>query len=286
MTQIISRQIGYGLLLLLALTLPFELDRPLLALGLLAVTNLELLQGLILLTAMIVFWQERPLRLRSHRGVVFLLLAGGLFVGTAVLAPEQNGNALKASLRLLSGIALALAVPLLVRQSRQRTAVLLAILVSGLLVAAIGLAEVWLGREFGWLAPFRGGITVTGEYLRLTGPLDYANHAAMFIEVTAPLLLVAGWLWWQKVWKTAVLLLAILALLLLLQASFATLSRASFVTVGAVGAVMILLLGSDRRPNGSLEELTAKTQRTLSHCLSESDFDGLQERISAARLVW
>jgi hypothetical protein len=193
-----------------------------------------------------------------------LLLAGGLFVITAVLAPEHNGNALKASLRLLSGMALALAVPLLVRQPRQRTILLLALLVGGLLVAGIGLPEVWLGREFGWLAPFRGGITVTGEYLRLTGPLDYANHAAMFIEVTVPLLLVAGWLWWKKVGKTAVTLLVVLALLFLLQASFATLSRASFVTIGTVGLLMAFLPGLNKARLWSAEELTLETQRARS----------------------
>ncbi|MCB8940128.1 MAG: hypothetical protein H6655_17095 [Ardenticatenaceae bacterium] len=231
------------LLLLLALTLPFELDAPLLAVGPLAVTNLELLLGLVLLAAIIVWWRERPFPLFPHRGVLLLLLAGGMFVGTAVLAPENNANALKASLRLLSGIALAFAIPILIRTAQQRTRLLLALLVAGLLVAAIGLAEVWLGREFGWLAPFRSGITVTGEYLRLTGPLDYANHAAMFIEATVPLLLVAGWLWWQKVaGKTAVLISIFLLLILLVQASFQTLSRASFVTIGAVAASIILLL--------------------------------------------
>ncbi len=258
MTHTRTRHIGYALLLLLALTLPFELDSPLLAVGPLAVTNLELLLGLILLAAVVTWWRERPSHLLPHRGVILLLLAGGMFVGTAVLAPEQNGNALKASLRLVSGMGLALAVPLLIRQQRQRTHLLLTILVSGLLVAAIGLAEVWVGREFGWLAPFRGGITVTGEYLRLTGPLDYANHAAMFIEVTVPLLLVAGWLWWQKVGKTAVLLLVILALLVLLQASFATLSRASFVTVGAVGVLMALLSIRDKGSTSLLKNRTAE----------------------------
>ncbi|MCB9009105.1 MAG: hypothetical protein H6656_17395 [Ardenticatenaceae bacterium] len=253
MIQSTPRQIGYALLLLLALTLPFELDRPLLAVGPLAVTNLELLLGLILLAALVMWFGGRgrpPCLPLPHRGVVLLLAAGGLFVVTAVLTPEQNGNALKASFRLLSGMALALAVPLLVQQPRQRKIVLLALLVSGLLVAGIGLLEVWLGREFGWLAPFRAGITVTGQYLRLTGPLDYANHAAMFIEVTVPLLLVAGWLWWKRVGKTAVLLLVVFALIFLLQASFATLSRASFVTIGVVGAGMILLLAlGERRSN-------------------------------------
>lgn len=234
---------GYILLLLLALTLPFELDRPLLVAGPLAVTNLELLLGLLLLVALMTWLRERPSHLLPHRGVILLLVAGGLFVVTAVLAPDQNGNALKASFRLLSGMALALVVPLFVRTTRRRNALLLAVLISGLLVAAIGLAEIWLGREFGWLVPFRSGITVTGEYLRLTGPLDYANHAAMFIEATAPLLLVAGWLWWQKTGKTAVFLLVVLALLFLLQASFQTLSRASFVTIGVVGMGMALLRG-------------------------------------------
>jgi hypothetical protein len=243
-------KIGYWLLLLLAIMLPFELDRPLLTIGPLAVTNLELLLGTILLLAGIAWLQDRPFA-PIPRSAWLLIFSGMMFLVTAVISPEQTGNAVKASLRLLSGIALALAVPLLLRQPRQRRQLLLAILAGGLLAAGIGLIEVWLGRELGWLAPFRSGITVTGEYLRLTGPLDYANHTAMLIEVTVPLLLVGSWLWWRRSGKTAptssrgqaVFLLGLLGLLLLLQASFQTLSRASFVTIGVVGTVMALLLG-------------------------------------------
>jgi Ig-like domain from next to BRCA1 gene len=235
------RQFSYWLLLLLAIMLPFELDRPLLTVGPLAVTNLELLLGLILLLTGIVWLWERPSS-PLPRSAWLLLGSGGLFLLTAVLAPEQTGNAVKASLRLLSGIGLAFALPLLLRGTGQRNRLLLAILTGGLLVAAIGLTEVWLGREFGWLIPFRSGITVTGEYLRLTGPLDYANQTAMFIEVTV-LLLLGGWLQWRCLGKTAVSLMTLFALLLLLQASFQTLSRASFVTIGIVGGVMALTLG-------------------------------------------
>ena len=242
MTRANVRRIGWGLCLVLALMLPFELDRPLLGIGPLAVTNVELLLGLVLLIAGIVWLWERPF-LIVPKSSWLLLASGGLFLLTAILAPEQNGNAVKASLRLLSGMALALAVPLLVRQRGQRVGLLLAILMSGLVAAAVGLVEVWLGREFGWLAPIRSGITVTGAFLRLTGPLDYANHAAMLIEVAAPLLLVAGWLWWRRSGSTAIFLISLIGLLVLLQASFQTLSRASFATIGAVGVTMAAVLG-------------------------------------------
>lgn len=238
-----SSQLGQWLLLLLALSLPFELDAPLLRLGPLAFTNVELVLAAILLIAGLVWWQKRPFNPLPHRRWIVLLVAGGLFVATAVFAPEHNGNALKASLRLLSGIGLALAVPVLLHTPAQRTRVMGAIIVSGVLVAVIGLFELWLGQELGWLLPFRAGITVAGAYLRLTGPLDYANHAAMMLEAAVPLLLVAGWLWWRRVGRTAVLLLNFLLLLLLLQASFLTLSRASFLTIGGVAGVMTLLLG-------------------------------------------
>src|SRR5690606_14687298 len=143
--------------------------------------NVELVLGAILLVAGLVWWQKRPfLTLPPHRWMV-LLAAGMLFVVTAVFAPEHNGNALKASLRLLSGIGLALAVPVLLPTPAQRSRVLGMIIVSGVLVAVIGLVELWLGQELGWLLPFRAGITVAGAYLRLTGPLDYANHAAMML---------------------------------------------------------------------------------------------------------
>lgn len=239
-------QFGFWLLLLLALMLPFELDRPLLAIGPLSVTNLELLLGLVLLLAAVIWLQERPSSFLP-RSAWLLLISGGMFVLTAVLAPEHTGNAVKASLRLLSGIGLAAGLPLLITQSRQRNQLLLAILVGTLLAAGIGLAEVWLGREFSWLNPLRSGITVTGEYLRLTGPLDYANQAAMLIEATVPLLLVGGWLAWQRSRKTAVFLINLLGLLLLLQASFQTLSRASFVTIGVVGLAVVLLRGWRQR---------------------------------------
>lgn len=242
------RPVGFWLLLLLALSLPFELDAPLLRLGPLAVTNVELVLAAILLVAGVVWWQERPFSPVPHRRWL-VLLAGGMFGVTAVLAPEHSGNALKASLRLLSGMGLALAVPVLVTAAPQRTRLLWAMIVAGLLVAVIGLAELWLGRELAWLLPFRAGITVAGAYLRLTGPLDYANHAAMMLEATVPLLLVAGWLRWRRVGKTAVLLLNGFLLLLLLQASFLTLSRASFLTIGGVAGMMILFLGW-RQPLG------------------------------------
>ncbi|GJM42698.1 MAG: hypothetical protein DHS20C20_29800 [Ardenticatenaceae bacterium] len=236
------RSTGYVLLWLLTLLLPFERDRPLLTLGPLAITNLELLLGAILLVTAVVWWRERPFPLLPHRGVMLLLLAGGMFVVTALLAPEQAGNAFKASLRMLSGILLALTVPILVKTASQRVRLLLAIVGTGFLIALIGLAEVWLGREFGWLAPFRSGITVTGEFLRLTGPLDYANHAAMFIEVSVLLLVAAGSAWWRLWQKTAVLILVSSAMFLLVQASFQTLSRASFVTIGVVASIMVILV--------------------------------------------
>lgn len=236
-------QIDQWLPLLLALSLPFELDEPLVRVGPLAFTNVEILLGAILLVAGLVWWQKRPCWPMPHRGWLVLLVSGGMFVGTAVLAPEHSANALKASFRLLSGIGLALALPLLIQKPPQRTRLIWAMIASGVLVATIGLVELWSGQELGWLLPFRAGITVAGAYLRLTGPLDYANHAAMMLEATVPLLLMAGWLWWRRSGKTAVLLVNALLLLLLLQASFLTLSRASFLTIGLVAGVMVLLLG-------------------------------------------
>jgi len=236
-------QIGRWLLLLLALSLPFELDEPLVHLGPLAFTNVEIVLGAILLVAGWVWWRERPFPPMPHRGWLVLLLAGGLFVVTAVLAPEQNANALKASFRLLSGIGLALALPLLIQTAPQRQRLIWAMIASGVLVTIIGLVELWQGQELGCLLPFRAGVTVAGAYLRLTGPLDYANHAAMILEATVPLLLMSSWVWWRRSRKTPVLLLSFLLLLLLLQASFLTLSRASFLTIGLVAGVMTLFLG-------------------------------------------
>ncbi len=237
------------LLAILAFTLPFELDAPLFHLGPVVVTNVEVMLGLVLLTAV---W----FRLRSSAGYCspitgrFWLWAAafsGILLLAAFLAPANQSNALKASLRLTSGLALALfAIPVLIRTWVDVRRIAWVILTGGLVAAAIGLVEYLQNRELLWLTPLRQQLTIAGVFIRLTGPYDYANQAAMFIEATLPILLMTIWFVWHKQGsrrgRTAVLVLLILLALFYLQASFLTASRASIVTIALVSLLMAGLL--------------------------------------------
>ena len=242
---------AWALILLgvLAFTLPFELDAPLFSIGPIAVTNVEMVLGLVLLTAV---W----LQLRSPAGyrspvtvrlwtwaaafILVLLLA-------ALLAPANQSNALKASLRLISGLALALfAVPRLARSEADVRRIAWAALSGGLLAAAIGLAEYGQNRELLWLAPLRSQITVAGGFIRLTGPYDYANQAAMFIEATLPILLAAIWYARRKI--TPLVCLILLALFYA-QAAFLTFSRSAIVVILLIAPLTAALLWRQRSPS-------------------------------------
>ncbi|MCB0034063.1 MAG: hypothetical protein KDE51_08595, partial [Anaerolineales bacterium] len=246
MTKTILKTSGWVALCLLAVMLPFEFDRPLLTVGPLAVTNVEFMLGVVLICAAVLWWSERPTL--GGQGRWWWLLIGfiAVLLLSAVLAPSHTTNALKATLRVGSGILLALAVPLLLTERRQRDGLIVAVLVGGVMAAGLGLAELLSGREWGWLAPLRSGTTVTGQFMRLTSPFDYANQATMYFEALIHLLLVGLMLSWRKKswWACGGLLLFIL---LCLQASFLTLSRSGFTTIAIVGGVMAFLVPSSQR---------------------------------------
>ncbi len=261
MTMSYLRHGRFVALLLLAVSLPFELDQPLLQVGPLAVTNVELLLGLALgLTAIIALANPRQIRWPERYWFWLLPFCVGMMVAAA-FAPLYVANAFKASLRLLSGLLLALAV-IQVEPGRRVTPFLAgALLMGGFAAALPGLVEIIGNRELIWLSPFRAKITQAGPFLRLTGPFDYANQAAMFIEATLFLLLlffshesfgrlktgfhesarnnqirVNLWYSWLKPIGLSV------ALLLYLQAAFLTLSRASFATLLFVALFFAIVL--------------------------------------------
>lgn len=246
MAKVTTKTSGWMALCLLAVMLPFEFDQPLLAIGPLAVTNVELVLGIVLGGAAVLWWLERPpLGGQGHWWWVLIVFVGVLLL-SAVLAPSHTANALKATFRVGSGILLALAVPILLTNNRQRAWLLVALLTGGIIAAGIGLAELLSGREWQWLAPLRSGTTVTGQFMRLTSPFDYANQASMYFEALIPLLVVALIRSWQKkAWLAAGGIS--LLILLFLQASFLTLSRSGFTTIAIVGVVMALLIPANRR---------------------------------------
>jgi hypothetical protein len=260
------RRLSLFTLFLLALLLPFEMERPWFQLGPIVVTNIELLLVLTLAMSSLLWWKGAVSpETRSFLGNtwqwLWLLFLAALIL-SSLLAPEFRGNAFKATLRTASGMALALAVTANVWQgggavqSRLRL-VAGALVAGGLLAATIGLAEIYQGADFPWLAPFRAIPTVAGPFLRLSGTFDYANQAAMYIEATLPLLLAAcyqlvGGLRGNRPGGSpqgtgrlrgiVLLLVALVALVVYTQAAIYTFSRASYATLLVVNMALAILL--------------------------------------------
>ncbi|MBX3055080.1 MAG: O-antigen ligase family protein [Anaerolineae bacterium] len=230
-------------LMLLAFSLPFELDKVLWRVGPLTVTNVELLLALTLLATAVTLLYTRARPRLPDRYWLWLLPFGAALLLAALFAPAHQANAFKAALRLMSGVLLALAVLQIVRQRRDGYLVAAALLAGGLIAAGIGMWESYRYQELGWLALFRAKVTVAGQYIRLTGPFDYANQAAMFIEASLPFLLALAWVvaYGKVTGRRRWLLLLFLALLTLfyVQASVLTFSRASFATILLVSLLLV-----------------------------------------------
>lgn len=233
---------GLVALVVLALLLPFELEAPWLSLGPLQVTNVELVLGVALLLAVVSWWQDGRFALPLPRAWVVL---GLWFIAalllSSLLAPQLRGNAVRAALRTLTGLALVPAVLPLVRTRREALWLAGGVVAGGVLAAVLGTAEVVRGAPFAWLTLFRERPTLAGPFLRLAGPFDYANQAAMYIEATLPLLVaftVSAYRRRRRAW-TVVLLLAFF---LYVQAAFLTFSRSSFGTLLLVNVALFLYL--------------------------------------------
>ena len=242
-----ARDAGFVALLLLAVALPFELERPWLPLGPLALTNVELLLAAVLGLALIAGPTTEGPRLPRLWLVLGLWFLAALLL-SAALSPESRGNALKATLRTLEGLLLVGATLRLAPTRRAGRAVALALVVGGVAATLLGLTEHLAGQEFAWLSVVRPSATFAGPFLRLSGPFDYANQAAIYFEATLPFLFAltleaarAG----RRVWAAA----GGVALLLQAQATLLTFSRAGFATLLLVcaGVATALLLRPRRR---------------------------------------
>ena len=243
-----ARAAGYVALLLLAVALPFELERPLLPLGPLALTNVELLLAVVLGLALLAGPAADGPRLPRLWLALGLWFVAALLL-SAALSSEARGNALKATLRTLEGLLLVVAALRLAPTRRAGRAIALALVAGGVLATLLGLAEHIAGQEFAWLSAVRPSATFAGPFQRLSGPFDYANQASIYFEATLPFLFAltleaahAG----RRRWAVA----GAVALLLQAQATLLTFSRAGVATLLLVcaGIAAALLLRPHRRP--------------------------------------
>lgn len=227
---------------LLAFSLPFEIGRPLLTFGAFRLTNVELLLFSSIFFSVLAVIQERRWQqanwLKIPKPWLILL---GLFilflVASALLAPEFRLNALKAALRSVSGVLLALLLPQIILTKDHLKYLIAALLAGGFLTVSFGLAEVWLDKTLDFLDLFRIQPTVAGPFVRLSGSFDHANQMAMYIEATLPFLIGSVWLFGRKKrWPIA--LVGSILIFLYLQASFLTYSRSSFATILLCGLII------------------------------------------------
>jgi hypothetical protein len=235
---------------LLAFILPFEADVPWLAIGPVALTNVEIVLAFCLLGGALLWWRYREPGLRPFPRWWLGLLGWFIFalILSGLLTAEFRGVAFKAILRTMTGVLLTLAVPQIVRTKRDLIGLVIALVTGGLVATLIGLLEFSPSFPAAWLEFFRIAPTMAGPFLRLTGPFDFANQAAMYIEGTLPLLLALIWLAWangRRPW----FVVAVIAGLIYLEAAFLTFSRTSFVTLLVVAVGMALLLGVGTTPS-------------------------------------
>lgn len=231
-SQNASSLLSRASLALLAFSLPFEVV--IISAGPIEISNLELvLAGVLVVAAHLVVGERRWRRPEWHHVPRSWLLLWIVVVATlilsALLAPEFRANAVKATLRLLSGLALALAVPQLVSDRRTLRWLLIPLLLGTLVSVGVGLAEVIDNSSLAVLQVFRAKPTTVGPFVRLTGSFDHANQMGMFLEASLPLFL-ALWLLAREDGLWARLPLSV-AGLLFLEGAVLTYSRSTIATI-------------------------------------------------------
>jgi hypothetical protein len=232
-----AKRVAEGLLILLALALPFE--APLFRLGPLQITTVELA-----LYATLAAWgicvavdvaqgrtAWRPALASLARDAMaraVVLLAVVLFVSAAA-APSDRGTAFKFALRSLSGILAFFAARSLARPHAVGRRVLLALVLGGLVSAASAVID-WLvpGSATIWRAFHEGSFAAFG-LRRASGVFEYPTMGAMYWEAIVPLLLVAPFAWRARTRGAArwPMLLVIAGSALLLVAILASATRSA-----------------------------------------------------------
>jgi hypothetical protein len=250
------RALGRGTLFLLAALLPFERIEPLAHLGPLQLSSVELFLYLALAawgaSLCARFWAgERDVwrRLRgaprAHRAVALFAL---VVFASALLAPQSRGAALKFALRSAGGMLLYAAAADLLR-APGAVAWTARALVGGALVAALlVVGETHVTALVAALRPFHIQTFEALGQPRASGPFQYPNIGAMYLEAVAPLAVALAVAaagrplgiptppWTQRRGaRRGAIVLASLILFVLLDAVLGTASRA-----GLAGAIIVV----------------------------------------------
>jgi O-antigen ligase len=165
----------------------------------------------------------------------------GVLVASAISADRSQTEAVAALTRPASGLLLAWAVCAVCDTASLWRRLAQALAFGGLAVALTGLTE---ATRFvpvtDWIAELHNGPIPIGDVPRVAATLSHPNEAAMFLELTLPLLVALGWTASPR-WRAPLTLMALATLL----AVALTFSRAGL--VAAMAAMCVLALVAARR---------------------------------------
>jgi O-Antigen ligase len=103
---------------------------------------------------------------------------------SAVFAPALRTNALHMTARLALAAAVWALTAIGAESERDRRRIVLAVVISGVVVGALVLADFLDVPGTSWLlARFRAGVAVVGAQVRATGPFQYPTIASMYLEI-------------------------------------------------------------------------------------------------------
>jgi hypothetical protein len=232
-------------LALLALALPFELVKPVGRIGPLQLTSAEvfLYVALALSAAAIAVevlpdWKRLPWRrIAAHHGGVALFAI--VLLLSAARAPIGRPDAIKFALRNVGGVALYVAAANILRTPAGALTSALTMAIGAVVAASLMWAEFHLPGASAALVPFHAASFDVFGLPRASGPFQYPNIAAMYLEGVLAIVLVSGAALDArrgqgakvgKAWSIVALALA----LVLVEALALTASRAGMLAAGAV----------------------------------------------------
>jgi hypothetical protein len=242
------RAFGRAALMILAALLPFEKLEPLARIGPLQLSSVELFLYLALAAwglALVAGWWagDRDLLGRierapfAHRAVTAF---GVVLLVSAALAPAARGTALKFALRSVGGLLLYAAAADLLRAHGASVRVAKALVGGAVVAALLAVMEARAATVGALLHPFH---LKTFEALgrpRASGPFQYPNIAAMYLEAVAPIAGALGAAAFVARRSRRRLWAFMVVVLLLLDGVLATASRAGLVGgLVAVGALAV-----------------------------------------------
>lgn len=224
------------LLLLLALILPFELTTPVLAVGPLAITNVEVVWYLLVLTAAVRWVRTGPARWSVVHSAVLIWAAA--IVLSAVVAPSDRAAACKFALRSLGGCALFFIAADQAITPALTGRLMIALALGAAVSAAAAIAEICLPGARAALVPFKTMSTTMGGFLRAGGTFQYPNTGAMYWEATLPIVLTIG-AWCAPRSRALLRSVGLAAALVLTGAIVLSASRGGLLTALSVAVTLV-----------------------------------------------